>query len=77
MWARVVICVAAAVLSVTAAIAAPAATLGGTVVDAATREALIGANVALLGTVQGTVTAADGSFHLTRVSAGALEFVSA
>lgn len=45
--------------------------LRGTVVDAADGLALAGANVALLGTVLGTITGTDGTFRLTRVSEGA------
>jgi iron complex outermembrane receptor protein len=48
----------------------PSGTLSGKVVDAETREPLVGANVALRGTVLGRVTNVDGSFRFHNLPVG-------
>tara|TARA_B100000949_G_scaffold5407_1_gene4577 strand:- start:257 stop:478 length:222 start_codon:yes stop_codon:yes gene_type:complete len=45
-------------------------TVSGTVTDAATGDALPGANVVLVGTNMGAAAASDGSYTVTNVPAG-------
>ena len=54
----------------TLAVVSPAQVLKGTVIDAATGEALIGASIQLKGTASGTVTDIDGRFKLMGLKEG-------
>ena len=54
----------------TLAVVSPAQVLKGTVIDAATGEALIGATIQLKGTASGTVTDIDGRFELKDLKEG-------
>ena len=54
----------------TLAVVAHAQVLKGTVIDAATGEALIGASIQLKGTASGTVTDIDGRFELKDLKEG-------
>ena len=54
----------------TLAVVSHAQVLKGTVIDAATGEALIGASIQLKGTASGTVTDIDGRFELKDLKEG-------
>ena len=59
-----------AIYLLTLAVVSHAQVLKGTVIDAATGEALIGASIQLKGTASGTVTDIDGRFELKDLKEG-------
>jgi hypothetical protein len=51
-------------------------TLSGWVIDAATREPLVGANIFLAGTTRGDVTDEDGQYSIENVPLGVYELIA-
>lgn len=67
---RLIFCLILLGLSLAPAAWAQTGTVRGVVVDADTREPLVGANVALIGTLYGSTTDVDGRYAIANVPAG-------